>query len=293
MLLGGSGGDAARSERPRRGRARLGGRRGGARRRHATAAPKQPARAKRKRPGKFDNPFFDPPSPKAEGAGARPDAKGGAAGSTRAEANRRRARPRRARARPRRKRPLQRRTRMRPRRPTRQRRRRRPAAPATPAPATPAATATPATPVATRAPSGPSTALRYLRTAVRVNGNGGSWPRPMARLTPIGGAATPPRCSSASRPPARATRSSCSPRTPRRSGDATCKRATECRLIGLKAGQTQVVTVRRSGGGVRRFSLQVRSIRAVWGSAARARERARPRPRRRPPGAASPCAAGP
>jgi hypothetical protein len=42
-------------------------------------------------------------------------------------------------------------------------------------------------------------------------------------------------------------------------------------MIELKAGQTQVVTVRRGDGGVRRYSLHVKSIRAVWTSAARAR----------------------
>jgi len=54
-------------------------------------------------------------------------------------------------------------------------------------------------------------------------------------------------------------------------GEGTCTRATNCRMIRLQAGQTQVVTVRRGDGGVRRYSLQVKSIKAVWTSAARAR----------------------
>jgi len=227
-----------------------------------TAATKQPARAKSKRSGKFDNPFFDPPTPKAEGAGATAGATGGDAGSTRAEAKSPtgEAAPRPGTS----------------------------SAPATtPTPdadpttpvdakkpattATPAPTATPAAPAATRPPSGPSTALRYLRTAVRVNGNGGAWPRPMARLTPVGGARNPAALflgvtTAGARYAVFALAANATSH-----GDATCKRATNCRLIGLKAGQTQVVTVPRSDGGVRRLRLQVRSIRAVWGSAARAR----------------------
>ena len=106
---------------------------------------------------------------------------------------------------------------------------------------------------------------------MRVNGNGGAWPRPMARLTPIGGARNPAAMflgvtNAGTRYAVFALAANATSH-----GDATCRRATNCRMIGLKAGQTQVVTVRRRDGGVRRFSLQVRSIRAVWGSAARAR----------------------
>ena len=54
-------------------------------------------------------------------------------------------------------------------------------------------------------------------------------------------------------------------------GDATCKGATGCRMIGLKAGQHQLVTIRAAGGAFRGFTLRVAAIRSVSTSAASAR----------------------
>ena len=70
MLIGGSGGDAplrAPSPRPSPAR-RPPRRRPSPTRRRPRSSPHAPSAA---RPGKFDDPFFDPPTPKAEGAGAR------------------------------------------------------------------------------------------------------------------------------------------------------------------------------------------------------------------------------
>ena len=127
------------------------------------------------------------------------------------------------------------------------------------------------TPAPTTAPSRPAPALTYMRAAVRVNGSGGAWPHPMARLKPIGGARHPAALFlGVTNAGTRYAVFALAPRATSR-GAGTCKRATNCRMIGLKAGQTQVVTLRGRDGRVRHYRLHVESIKAVWASAARAR----------------------
>jgi hypothetical protein len=202
--------------------------------------------------GEMNDPFFDPPaSPSEAGAGA---AGGGAAGgaATRAVAKS----------------------------PTGEAAPRPGTAPEAKAPAsakakaeaaTPSRTAPSSAPRATPTPTTTAPASSYLRTVVRVNGAAGGKALPISRLTPIGGARNPGAVFlGVAKAGARYAVFVLGPHATSR-GPATCKGETDCRMIGLRAGQTQVVTVRRPNGAVRRFTLRVQSIRAVRASAARAR----------------------
>lgn len=222
----------------------------------ATTTKTKPVKAKLS--GKVDDPFFDPPSsPDAADAGAgagggsaRAVAKSptgeaaprGGAGSAKSEAKAK-ASPDPSQAGP------------------------RAATPATPSPrATPAPAATPRT-------------SSYLRTVVRVDGAERGKPFAMSRLTPLGGASDPGVVFlGVAKAGARYAVFVLGPHATSE-GQATCKGDTDCRMIGLRAGQSQVVTVRRPSGAVRRFTLRVASIRTVTTSAARARAaRARTHP---------------
>lgn len=118
----------------------------------------------------------------------------------------------------------------------------------------------------------PAAASGYYRTVVRWYESERSKARPITRLTPFGGAETPAALylgvtkSDASYavfllgPNATST------------GDAECEK-TDCRVIGLKTGQSQVVTVQPSdGSAARTYRLEVTSVKAVTTDAATARE---------------------
>lgn len=212
------------------------------------AAGKAATNSKSAKNGKIKDPFFDPPKPKAAG----PTSVSSAAGSTRAEATS----PTGAAA---------------------------PRATGTAAPKKSTATAKATAPTAkarvTPAPRTTAPTSSYLRTVVRVNGAGGGKAHPMSRLTPLGGTSDPAALFlGVAKAGARYAVFVLGPRATSR-GQATCKGGTDCRLVGLKAGQTQVVTVRPARGGIRRFTLRVESIKTVKASAARARSaRARVHP---------------
>lgn len=207
-------------------------------------AASEPKPVKAERGGKLDDPFFDPPKPpEASGPAGAADAAGGATTAV-ARSPTGEAAPRpgtSSAASPKAERP----------------------ATAKPAPK-PAATPRPAT----RAPAVTTAPGSYLRTVVRVNGGKR---HPISRLTPLGGSAHPAALFlGIAKAKARYAVFVLGPRAISR-GEATCKGGTDCRMIGLKAGQTQIVTVRLASGAVRRYRLRVESIRKVVAPAARAR----------------------
>jgi hypothetical protein len=183
------------------------------------------------RPGRIEDPFYDPPAAPADEAAAQ--------GSTSTAAVSSDAR-------------------------------------ATSAGGTPAADEAPATTTTQRAtttprPAEPAVAPVYHRTAVRWYATTRGKPRPLSRLTPLGGLADPaamylgvtksngsyavfllgPNATSA--------------------GQAACEDSA-CRVIGLKAGETQVVRVQPAGGGpVRQYFLEVVKVTKVTTDAATAR----------------------
>lgn len=153
---------------------------------------------------------------------------------------------------------------------------------------TPSATPKPATaakprqaksrprPATTPAKSAPPPAVAtYLRTVVRINPAAGHPANAIARLTPLGGAAEPAALFfGVTKADARA-RYAVFVLGPNATshGEAICKGATGCRMFGLKAGDAQTVTLRRSSGRRLRFTLRVESIRAISTDAARAATR--------------------
>lgn len=124
-----------------------------------------------------------------------------------------------------------------------------------------------------RPPADPVVAPSYYRTEVRWYETTKAKARPIARLTPLGGVKDPAALylgvtkSDASyavfllAPNATST------------GDAECEKA-DCRVIGLKAGQSQVVTMQPAdGSATRSYHLEVVSVKAVTTGAAEAREK--------------------
>lgn len=206
---------------------------------------------KEKSGGRLDDPFFDPPAPPDEaGAGAGAGSGGGARAVAKSPTGE--AAPRSGAASP----------------------STTGTANATPAdpPAASRAT-TPATPRrrATPAPAATPLTSSYLRTVVRINGADRGKALPISRLTPLGGVTDPAAVFlGVAKVGARYAVFLLGPHATSR-GDATCKRDGGCRMFGLRAGQTQVVTVRRPSGSVQRFTLRVEAIRTVSTSAARAR----------------------
>ena len=117
----------------------------------------------------------------------------------------------------------------------------------------------------------PAAASGYYRTVARWYESERSKARPITRLTPFGGVEDPAALylgvtkSDASYavfllgPNATST------------GDAECEK-TDCRVIGLKTGQSQVVTVQPpDGSAARTYRLEVASVKAVTTDAATAR----------------------
>lgn len=204
------------------------------------ASAAKPAKAEPS--GKLDDPFFDPPKPQDADAGSGAPAGGATTAVAKSPTGKAAPRPGTSPA----------------------------ASPKATSPATTTAPAKPAAtrPAATRAPAATAPAGSYLRTVVRVNGGKR---HPIARLTPLGGTAHPAALFlGVAKAKARYAVFVLGPDATSR-GDATCKGGTDCRMIGLRAGQTQIVTVRRDDGTVRRYRLRVESIRKVSTTAARAR----------------------
>lgn len=132
-----------------------------------------------------------------------------------------------------------------------------------------AATATPAvSATAAPAPSETPRSSVYHRAVVRWGTSTLAEPHAIARLTPLGGR----RDLAAlylgmTRSDATYAIFVLGPNASSR-GDATCRRGTDCRMIGLKVGDVQRFTVRDPDGGVpRRFTLRVDVLRAVRTSA--------------------------
>jgi len=180
------------------------------------------------RPGRIEDPFYDPPAAPADDAPAQAststasgssDARETSAGGTRAAGD----------------------------------------APATTTPQP-----------ATTAPR-PAVAPVYQRTAVRWYRTTRGKPRPLSRLTPLGGLADPAAMYLG------VTRSKDSYAVfllapgATSTGEAACEDSA-CRVIGLKAGETQVVTVQPAGGGeARQYILEVVKVTKVTTDAATAR----------------------
>ena len=111
----------------------------------------------------------------------------------------------------------------------------------------------------------------YYRTVVRWAAAGGE-PRTIARLTPLGGRADPAALYLGATKAGATYAVFLLGSNATSHGDGACRRATACRIIGLRAGDSQVITVRRPGGtATRRFKLHVRSVGTVATGAARAR----------------------
>ena len=113
----------------------------------------------------------------------------------------------------------------------------------------------------------------YYRTEVRWYEHKPAKSRPITRLTPFGGLADPAAIYLG------VTKSSSSyavfllgPNATS-DGEAECEDDTDCRVIGLKAGQTQIVTVQPADGGeARRYVLDVVAVRTIAADAPTARK---------------------
>jgi hypothetical protein len=133
------------------------------------------------------------------------------------------------------------------------------------------------TPATTPAKSAtPAAVATYLRTVVRLNRADGNPANAIARLTPLGGVTDPAALFFGVTKTDSRARYAVFVLGPDATshGDAICKGGTGCRMFGLKAGDTQTVTLRRRGDGHRlHFTLRVESIRAISTDAARAAAR--------------------
>lgn len=139
----------------------------------------------------------------------------------------------------------------------------------TPSAAAPAQTTPPQT---TPQPTAPVTASVHYRTQVRWHEVTPGRPRPLVRLTPLGGRVEPAALYLG------VTKSTGSyavfllGANATSDGDADCEDDTNCRVIALKSGQKQIITVHPAdGGAVRRYHLDVVSVRALTTDAAAAR----------------------
>lgn len=140
-----------------------------------------------------------------------------------------------------------------------------------PAPKSPA-TATPNGTTAAPKPSEPARTSVYYRAVVRWGSSLDAPVHAISRLTPLGGRDAP---AAVYLGPTRADRLWAvfvlGPNTTSR-GDGICKAGTGCRMIGLKAGDRQRVSVHGSDGRVvRRYWLRVHSLKTVRTTARAAR----------------------
>jgi hypothetical protein len=112
----------------------------------------------------------------------------------------------------------------------------------------------------------------YYRTEVRWYDADADKPRPLTRLTPLGGLVdTAALYLGVAKVSGSYAVFLLGPNATSE-GEAACEAATGCRVIGLKAGQLQLVTVQPPDGGeARQYYLHVVSVKAVKGSAASAR----------------------
>jgi len=138
------------------------------------------------------------------------------------------------------------------------------------------ADAKPSSPVA-RKPAAPAPAEgptartgTYHRTAARLAI--GATTRPLARLTPIGDAAQPAAMYLGVLKVGRPYALFVLGHRTTSAGDATCVAETACRIIGLRPGDTQTVTVHTADGRtVHRYVVHVSSVTRITTSAAKAR----------------------
>ena len=142
-----------------------------------------------------------------------------------------------------------------------------PEKPISPEPPTPTTTPTDPAPTVT-----PATEGTYYRTVVRWYSGDAGKARPLSRLTPFGPAADPVAALYLG-----VTRSQDSYAVfllgshVTSQGDGKCEDE-NCRVIGLKRGDKQTVTYQSSSGEVRRYELEVVSVRKVTTDADEARE---------------------
>lgn len=132
--------------------------------------------------------------------------------------------------------------------------------------------AQPPAPAAPSQPGSPTAKGTYQRTTVQWYQAQPGTPRPIARLTALGGAAEPAALFlGVTKAKGTYAMFLLAPGvTPE--GEGTCENETSCRIIGLKAGETQVVTLPSSGdGGPRRHELKVTSVKTIETDAATAR----------------------
>jgi hypothetical protein len=110
----------------------------------------------------------------------------------------------------------------------------------------------------------------YYRSAARLGA--GATTRPLTRLTPIGNRADPAAVYLGVMQLGRPYAVFVLGHHTTSGGDATCAAATHCRIIGLRPGETQTLTVRTAAGGVaRRWLVRVAAVTAVRTSAGTAR----------------------
>lgn len=197
----------------------------------AAVTPPGAARTKTTRGGRIDDPFYDPPEPARESSGTTAASGGGA--STAAPAGDGGA-----------------------------------ASASAPAPPTKAAARSerPPTPARSQNPPTPAQAVstsRYYRAVVHW-GTGAAKPHPIARLTPLGARGhLAALYLGITRADGLWAIFVLGPNSTSR-GDGICKPGTGCRMIGLKAGDRQRVTVRGSDGRItRQFWLRIRSVKSV------------------------------
>lgn len=202
------------------------------------------AGGKETRPGRIKDPFYDPPEPPAAEVASAPSPAASAPSPTASAAS--------------------------------------PAASATapkgggkPATATP-----PAQPTSPQTTPGPSTkpvaeAVHY-RTVARWYAADAGKPRPLTRLTPLGGRAAPVALYLGVTRSKRSYAVFLLAPNASSEGDAECEQS-DCRVIGLRAGQSQVVTMPSTDGGeARRYHLEIVSVKAIaTDGAAAARMRAK------------------
>lgn len=130
--------------------------------------------------------------------------------------------------------------------------------PGTPSPSTPKSAA----PGPSNQPVAPAAESVHYRTVVRAYGGERGRPRPVSRLTPFGAVSDPIALYLG------VTRSDALYAVFLLGSDATAQgepncEDEDCRIIGLKTGGRQVITVRPSGGEPRRYRLEAVSVRAV------------------------------
>jgi hypothetical protein len=191
------------------------------------------AKPAREPAGRVRDPFFDPPAAPAEGAGAATKTSEKSAGEPAKAATAKQ---------PATKRPP-------------------PAAKAKPAEPT---TVTPPS----AEPSAPATGV-YFRTAARVGPRATT--HPITRLTPVGNRWDPAALYLGVMKLGRPYAVFVLGRRATSRGDATCATQTRCRIIGLRPGDTQTVTVHTADGRtVRRIVVHVTSVKPVTRSAGRA-----------------------